>query len=280
VNPVEEKVLAALDQLVRSRQPASDLVKRMPGVVPQLMQALRTGNFSGADISQKIAHDVVLVQAVLRAANSSLYSTDQAITSIEHAVLIIGQENLRQLIASVAFRPIINFQSGRFVKAVAPAIWSQSELCAAACRVLAPDHGVEPFEAFLSGLAQNIGLMASLSITDKIAPGGDTLGSAGFVSSLLRHARTLTCNIGREWDFPQAVVRAIEEQQEFGGEEGASPAGRVLLLGDYLSKARILVTNRSLGEDEPWAWQGLSGCAMACYQELGNLKAQEVPGAE
>lgn len=279
VSPAERKVLESLDEIIRSKQSASDLVKRMPGVVPELMQILRTGNFSGTEVSRKILHDIVLVQAVLRAANSALYNTDQAITSIEHAVLIIGQEGLRQLIASVAFRPIINLQSGRYVRQVAPIIWSQSEQCAVANRTLAPDYGIDPFESFLAGLTQNMGLMALLSIADKIAAGNESFGSSSFCAALLRHARDLTCAIGREWRFPDAVVQAIEEQKNSYKQSlspSLSPLGRVLFSGDYLSKVSLLAKNGQIKEDDPVIWEGLSDTAANCYQELKGFEEQKL----
>ncbi len=280
VSPAEKKVLESLDEIVKSKQSASDLVKRMPGVVPELMQILRTGNFSGAEISRKISQDVVLVQAALRAANSALYSTDQAINSIEHAVLIIGQEGLRQLIASVAFRPIINMQSGRYARMVAPIIWSQSEQCAIANRMLAVGYDADPFEAFLSGLAQNIGLMALLSLTDKVAAGNENFGSISFCTALVRHARDLSCAIGREWHFPEGVVQAIEEQKSSYKQSlspSLSPLGRVLFAGDYLSKVSLLAKNNQIKEDDPIVWEGLSATAANCYQELKGFAELKLP---
>lgn len=274
-HPLEKKILEALGQLVKSRQPTADMVKRMPGVVPQLMHSLRSGNFSGADLARKISHDMVLVQAVLRMANSSLHNPGQTITSIEHAVLIIGQEGLRQLISSMVFRPIINLRSGRYTRLAAPRVWNQSEQCAIASRMLAPDYNVQPFEAFLAGLIQNIGLIASLSVADKVAAGNGTLCSASFCDALLCHARTLSCNIGREWRFPETVIQAVEEQDAAFETQGLSAAGKVLLLGDYLSKVRILANSGHLAEDRPEIWEGLSGNAVCCYQELKGYKEQE-----
>ncbi|MBI3228837.1 MAG: HDOD domain-containing protein, partial [Burkholderiales bacterium] len=114
--PIENEILEALDKLVKGKQSGANLVKRLPGVIPQLLQSLRTENFSGAELSRKISHDVVLVAAVIRIANSSMYNPTQTITSIEHAVLILGQNGLRQLITGVAFRPIIDLNSGHYTK--------------------------------------------------------------------------------------------------------------------------------------------------------------------
>jgi HDOD domain len=142
-NPVEDEILDSLDKMVKSKQSCVNLVKRLPGLVPQLLQSLRTENFSGADLSRKIAHDPVLVAAVIRLANSSANSLSKNIASIEHAVLILGQAGLRQLITGVAFRPIIDLNSGNFTKNVAPRIWAQSERSALACRLLAQERGLD-----------------------------------------------------------------------------------------------------------------------------------------
>lgn len=268
--PVETAILEALDKIVKGKQSGADLVKRMPGVIPQLLQSLRTENFSGAELSRKIAHDVVLVAAVIRIANSSMYNPSQNITSIEHAVLILGQNGLRQLITGVAFRPIIDLHSGHYTKSIAPRIWDQSERCALACRMLALQD-VDPFDAFLAGLIQNVGLVVALRIMDQTCQGKQEVGSAPFCSTLLRYTRSLSCSIAREWNFPETVSAAIEEQAGFNTAK-MSTLGKILALGDYLAKVRILVGNDRLTEGDPRVLKGLSATALETYRELANVE--------
>lgn len=268
IHPHEKRILEALGQLVKSKRSGAELVARMPGVVPDLLRSLKKGNYSGAELSQKISHDVVLVQALLRCANSAAYNSAQTITSLGHAIAIIGQEGLRQLIAGVAFRPIVNSRSGRYTQLVAPRIWNQSELCANANQALAPDYNVERFEAFLAGLLQNIGLIVSLSIADKISAGVEIRSSSSFHDALIRYARTLTCNIGREWCFPEAVIQAIGEQGENFAKQNLSPLGKVLAEGDCLSKARLLVDGNQCKEEDVEILKGLPANSLACYKNL------------
>ena len=137
ISPLEQRVLDALEDIIKGKQSGVNLVRRMPGVIPQLLQSLRTDDFSGAELARKISNDVVLVAAVIRIANSAFYSIDKPITSIEHAVLVLGQEGLRQLISGVAFKPIIDLKSGYFTQMIAPKCWLQAERCALAARLLA-----------------------------------------------------------------------------------------------------------------------------------------------
>lgn len=264
-NPLEQQVLDVLSEIIESQQSGAALVRRMPGMIPQLLQSLRSDNFSGAQLSRTISNDVVLVAAVTRLANSSLNGAGTTISSVEHAVMLIGQEGLRHLITSVAFRPIIDMHSGHFTRTLAPRIWDHSERCAVANRALAEELGVDPFEAFLAGLVHNVGLIVALRIMDQVGKGDKQLGSEIFCARLMREARVLTCSIGREWHFPDNVTLAISEQG--GVKKGAviSPLGRLLTLTDYLGKLRMLVESDRAELGDPALFGGLPPFADAAY---------------
>lgn len=280
LSEVETQALEALAAIVNSKQSGSALVRRMPGMLPQLLQSLRSDNFSGAQLARTISSDVVLVAAVIRMANGSLVGTGTQISSVEHAVMLIGQEGLRHLITSVAFRPIIDMNSGHFTRSLAPRIWDHSERCAVANRQLAESMGIDPFEAFLAGLVQNVGLIVALRILDQTARERRHLGSELFCAELVRHARALTCGIGREWHFPENVTRAIGEQG--GMKKGAvvSPLGRLLTLTDYLGKVRILVENDLAMFNDPALFGSLSANAGDAYRALAPIDDPAAAPAE
>ena len=267
----ENQVLDAVTSILKSQQSGAALVRRLPGLIPQMLQSLRSDNFSGAQLSRTISSDVVLVAAVIRAANNSFVGNGAHIASVEHAVMLIGTAGLRHLITGVAFRPIIDLHSGHYTRALAPRIWDQSETAAVANRLLAEEMGVDPFEAFLAGLVQYVGLIVTLRIMDQLDKDGQHLGSEMFCASLLRDARTLSCSIGREWDFPASVVTAIGEQA--GARKGVqvSPMGRLLSQSDYLSKVRILAEDGLLDSADAALLKGLSPAAMACYHRLDAI---------
>ena len=275
----ENQVLDALSIILKSQQSGAALVRRMPGLIPQLLQSLRSDNFSGAQLSRTISGDLVLVAAVIRLANTSYIGSGTNITSVEHAVMLIGQEGLRHLITSVAFRPIIDMNSGHYTRSLAPRIWDQSERCAVANRMLAEELGIDPFEAFLAGLVHYVGLIVTLRIMDQVDKDGTHLGSEMFCASLLRDARTLSCSIGREWNFPDAVVTAINEQA--GARKGVqiSPMGKLLSQSDYLSKLRILSEQGLADNTDSGLFKGLSPSAMACYNSLEAVADDAAPAS-
>jgi HD-like signal output (HDOD) protein len=277
INPVETQVLDQLTTILNSQQSGAAMVRRLPGLIPQLLQSLRSDNFSGAQLSKLISNDVVLLSAVIRMANTSFRGTGTAITSVEHAVILIGQEGLRHIITTVAFRPIIDMNSGQYTRHLAPRMWDQSERCGVANRLLAEAAGVDPFEAFLAGVVQNVGLIVTLRLMDQVAKGEKELGSEMFCARLVRDARTLTNSIGKEWTFPDSVITAIAEQA--GVKKGAamSPLGGLLSLSDYLSKLRVLAEAGVIDEADPRLFEGLGAPALACYRALDAVGEDEAP---
>jgi HD-like signal output (HDOD) protein len=277
INAQEGQALAALAAVLDSQQSGAALVRRMPGMIPQLLQSLRSDSFSGAQLSRTISSDLVLVAAVIRLANTSYVGSGTSITSVEHAVMLIGQEGLRHLITTVAFRPIIDMNSGHYTRTLAPRIWDQSERCAVANRMLAEEKGLEPFEAFLAGLVQYVGLIVTLRIMDQMDKEGTQLGSAMFCARLLRDVRALSCSIGREWNFPDSVVVAISEQAGVRKGVQVSPMGRLLAQSDYLSKLRILSEHKLADNTDATLFKGLSPSALACYHTLDAIADESAP---
>lgn len=274
-NKNEDTILAAIDETVKSAESGAHMVRRMPGVIPQLLQSLRNPEFSGVDVARTIESDVVLVAEVLRMANSAAYNPGTPIGGIDHAVLVLGQNGLRQLITGVAFKPIVNLKSGAFTRMVAPRLWLQSERCGFACRALARDELVDTLDAFLVGLIQNIGLTVSLRVIDKISDGRLPVGSPTFCNALAAHGRTLAVNIAREWHFPETVVTAIQEQGSDPHDPKVSPVGRILLMGDYLSKIDILARHDLVDRADRQLTEDLSDKELACIEELAQQDDQD-----
>ena len=268
LNPSEAQVLETLAGILSSQQSGAALVRRMPGLIPQLLQSLRSESFSGSALSRTISSDVVLVAAVIRLANSCYQGTGATVTSVEQAVILIGQEGLRQLITTVAFRPIIDVHSGFYVRRLAPILWEHSERCAVAARRMAAARGVEAFDAFLAALLQNVGLTVALRSMDQVTKGQPLLCSGMFWAQLARDTRRLSVSIAREWNFPDTVVRALDEQGGLRKGAHMSPLGSLLMLTDYLGRLRVLVEQGVLEDGDPALMAGLPEDSGECYALL------------
>lgn len=277
LNDAETRVLDALKTILASQQSGAALVRRMPGLIPQLLQSLRSDTFSGSALSRTISSDVVLVAAVIRLANTAYAGTGAAVTSVEQAVILIGQEGLRQLITTVAFRPIIDVHSGYFVRRLAPRLWEHAERCAASARQLAADLGIEPFDAFLACMLQNVGLIVALRMMDAATNGAPGLGGGLFLAQLTRDTRLLGASIAREWNFPETVVAALVEQGGLRRGAAMSPLGRLLQLTDHLGKLRMLAELGLLADADAELFATLPANAAHCYALLAASRETAPP---
>jgi len=243
----ERLILDELARLADDPARAAELVPRVPAVIPALLRSLRDDSVSTADLSRMVAQDVVLVAEVVREANSPYYRPPTPVKNIEGAVMLLGQNGLRMLLARVAFRPVIGMGSGRFAKHLAPRIWMQSERCALAAATLAPHAGADPFEAYLAGLIQNVGLVVAFRLIDQIDSDDVLPRSDAFRVALPGHARRLAHAIALEWEFPAAVAGAIAD----AGLPDARAPGAVLATADALAKLRLLVDAGALAASDP-----------------------------
>jgi HD-like signal output (HDOD) protein len=266
--PSSHAVLKALAQSVRN-PPRDELIPRVPSLVPQLLQSLRDPQRSIVALSRQVAQDPVLVAAVLRRANSPYYHAGKHIESLEQALLIIGHDSLRHLLAAVAFKPIINVQSGAFTQRAAPIVWDQSERCGMACHVLALAAGTSPFEAFLGALLYNVGTIVLLRELDQTHRTSATLGTVVFCSGFMRLARDIAVAIGRRWQFPANVMAALPQRD---GGDGATALADVLRASDRVSKLRTLFDAGEIARDASLDLDGAPVIA-ACFDKLSAAPA-------
>ena len=257
-------MLEELDRLARSPGAGAHLVPRVPAIVPKLLRGLRDENMSGADLSRILSQDVVLVAEVIRAANSPLYRPAQPITTIEAAVMLLGQNGMRMVVARVAFRPVISSQAGKLARHAAPHVWRHAEKCAMAASLLAPRMGAHAFEAYLAGLMHNVGLIVALRLFDQLYPEAMLPKSEAFYAALASRVRTLSAHIAASWDFPDTVSAAIG----VSGQPGAPALARTVALADRLASLRILADAGRVNPADPAVLAGLDEGMLACFEKL------------
>ncbi|MFC5460951.1 HDOD domain-containing protein [Massilia niabensis] len=272
----EQRVLDELARLAEAPLAGAALVPRMPEIIPQLMRSLRDDSMNAAELSRQLSQDLVLVAEVFREANRPAYlpryHAGPPVSSIEAAIMLLGQNGMRMLLARVAFRPIIGMGSGRHARRVAPAIWRQSETCALAASRLAPSMRANPFEAYLAGLMENIGLVVAFRLIDQVCPGETLPHSDAFIAALFNGARVLSARIAALWEFPDPVTQAIAAAGGSGANSnsGSSALAQALALGDRLAKLRQLVDGAVFQPDAPVVTDGLTEAALDCFDRLGD----------
>ncbi|MEX0141699.1 HDOD domain-containing protein [Janthinobacterium aestuarii] len=266
----EQQILDELARLTREPIAGAALVPRIPAIIPQLMRTLQDENMSAAKLSAQLAQDVLLVAEVYREANrpcyQSRYNASPSISNMEGAIMLLGQNGMRMLLARVAFRPIVSMQSGGLTVRTAPLIWRQSEKCALAASLVAPAMHANAFDAYLAGLMANVGLVVAFRLIDQMHAPDVFPQSDAFIAQVFAQARILSVRIAELWEFPQSVTRAIGQV----GQADADPQAQALALGERLSKLRMLADTGRFPADDPFVTSGLDKSALLAFGKLAD----------
>lgn len=266
---VEAAILDQVRALTARPGDAAGLVPRVPEVIPRLLQSLAEEDVSTSELSRLVVQDVVLVAEVIREANSAYYRPMTQVKTVEAAIMMLGQNGLRMLLARIAFRPVIKMDGEGFSKKVAPHVWGQSERCALAASLVAPGLTAGVFEAYLAGLMQNVGLIVAFRLADRLCQNGSVPKSTDFGIELLACGRRMSAGIARHWDFPQEVTEAIEQ----AGDPDGSHLAQALEQGDRIAKLRLLIDAAKIAEDDALVVDGLDSFQRRCLGKLTHVEA-------
>jgi HD-like signal output (HDOD) protein len=266
---VEARILDLVRRLARQPGEAANLVPRVPEAIPRLLASLSDEDASITELSRQVAQDLVLVAEVIREANSAYYRPISPIKNVEAAIMMLGQNGLRMLLARIAFRPLVQMQADGFARQAAPQLWHESVGCALAASLMAPGLSTGVFESYLAGLMQNVGMVVALRLADRVCQNGKVPGSREFGLALFSASRQLSSGIARHWAFPDTVADAIAGV----GAPDASQLSQALALGDRIAKLRVLIDARVIDEDDSLVAEGLDNFQRRCLGKLANIEA-------
>lgn len=245
---------------------------RLPTVLPQLLRALRNDNTGGGELARLIGRDPLMVGEIMRVTGSVHYRAAQPITSLQQAVVLLGQDGLRRVLTQHVMKPILHAHAGAFGHAAGERLWHHAERCAHACAWLGRNNRCDAFEAYLAGIVCHVGDGAVIRLLDRIGPIGDAEPpSPGFLAGCAALATRLSLQVAQHWELPRRVVEALSERQAPPTPTG-SPLGNALVVADLLAMAQLLAEHERLAEDpdlgQDWPEVFAPELVARCRQDL------------
>lgn len=274
LSELEQRVLDHVEARVRDELPAGELPK-LPATVSQLMRELNRDDAGTRQIEELVRRDPALAGDLLRLANSPAFrSGTQPVSSIEHALRLVGQEVLRSMVVALLMKPLLRIRPDYFER-FGKRLWEHAMATAVACRALAREHDCDPFVAYFAGLALNVGRIALFRQTaDTFARTAPRREPRAAVFRLLmqRHALVLAANIVRQWGVEAAVPLAIHDQERVARgtpPEMLMPFGRLLFRANLLAVAALLRREGALPDVRLEAALAPHGLSLALAGQLG-----------
>ena len=246
--------LTELDPLIAADKGRGELLPRAAGVIPPLLNSLRDESQSFAELAERVARDINLVAEVTRLANSVAFRAREPITELADAVRRVGTGGVRQAIAKVVLKPMFDAQSGALSGRAAARLWLHSQAQADLCRAIAVARGMDPFEAYLGGLLNNIGWTAGLRALERVfethPPAASLAFSHGFKEGFRVRRDRLFVQLVTAWRLNHALHEAARDVQYAGSFAAASdPLAQLLLAGERLASLQVLVSAGCVADD-------------------------------
>ena len=228
------------------------LAPRRPSLLPQLIRAANDDAAPRRELAAIIRRDPSLVGSLLEMANSSFYRvSERPVESIDRAVVLLGSEGIRSLIAAAAMQPIFRVASGPFPR-FAQTVWEHAWRAANAAVVhAAMAEKADPFAAELLslvwGLADVVLFRAILERYEAAGSGGALQPDAGVIATALEsHSARVARRIGAGWELSEASLAALEQQAS--ATEPVTPLGRALRFGRIVGALAVLHINGTIDE--------------------------------
>ena len=142
----------------------------LPTVITQMIGLIDNPKTSARDVARLIATDQALTAKILKLANSAFYGFPRKISTVNHAIVVLGFETVKSLGLSVSV--LERFASGgKDTSFDRQKFWEHSIACGVAARLLAGKlrYRVQG-EAFAAGILHDIGkLILSQYFPDEFA---------------------------------------------------------------------------------------------------------------
>jgi putative nucleotidyltransferase with HDIG domain len=216
--------------------------KTLPHITIQLTKLISDENSTMQDFEKMIKMDPTLVLRILRGANSTYYGLRQKVNSISRAVVIIGINNLRNMIVTQGLRDIFKGKNSKNA-------FSRNRLwlhCAAVsiCSQMIMERifGLNGEDAFLCGILHDIGMI----VEDQTAP--DLFYKV--CSTCDENSKLITdyekeivgtdhCEIGhllaKDWQLPIEVQESIQLHHTTMDHVSPSSLTGVIQLAEYIA---------------------------------------------
>lgn len=213
-----------LSEELRKRIHAARAFPSPPVVTARLIELGDNPEASINEIIEVLSTDATLVARLLRLANSPLYAGRRRTENLRQAVVVLGLDAV--LTASLSLT-LINDRSREAAMSTEfrKRRWMRSVHAAACAQHLAEFvAGVDPADAFLSGLLQDIGVnvIARIEPTayDGVAEDGthDQVVAAEIASLGCDHA-LIGAELLGSWLLPERIVEAVLFSHAVGGED-------------------------------------------------------------
>ena len=257
-------VLAKVNENAAESVHQREYFPRRPMLLPRLMRVLNDDESTRKEIVQLILEDPALAGSVLQRANSAAYRYSPVpVDSLDRAVVMLGMEGLRSLLATAILQPVFRQPKGSFDN-FAPITWEHARRTAASAEVCARTMGdADPFVAQLLGLLGPLARIVLFRLTMETyrEHPGILPRTEVFIRAIQTQAPNVAGFIASTWKLSDPSILALQEQIDKLSPAEMTPLGRVIYFSNLCGALALLAARGTYSVEDAQAMllqQGLA----------------------
>lgn len=213
-----------------------------PAVLTKLMREVRSDEPDFKRVELLVGADVGLAAALLKTANSPLYGLRTKATSIQHALTVLGLQNVAQLVVGLLLRQAFPVSASKAMER----FWETSSRVALIAARIAPEARIDRHEAHTLGLFRDCGMAVMLKkypVYEDILD-GSALGQHMLITEIegeryaIDHAR-VGRHLAKSWDLSEAMCIAVRHHHDYHAwpalDHGAASLAAVALAAEEIA---------------------------------------------
>ena len=209
----------------------------LPGIVTRIAEMVDSPETTGRQLGMEIAKDQVISAKVLKLVNSGFYGFSQPITTIPHAVTLLGFNTVKSLVLSSTVLDLM--------KDSLPGLWEHSIACARACSIISNHLEMDdPEEISTAGLLHDLGKVILRQTMEREFRKVAQLVEKRDMLFYKAEEAVLGANHGEiggwlleKWALPDRLVQPIIDHHDFRATRDHARNTAVLHLADILCRA-------------------------------------------
>jgi putative nucleotidyltransferase with HDIG domain len=222
-----KKEIAALVKQIEAIPP-------LPVVARQIMELLQDEAVAMKKIAELVEKDISLATRLLTLANSPFYGTLGKVSSIDHAMVLLGLNEVRAVLMAVSVHKFFSSKQNSSKNAVSEkrSLWRHAIVCSQTAKMLATHFKVQGADAiFLAALLHDVGKVAMEcfqpssyeKVTTAIQTQKCSFSKAEHQTLGATHYQ-VAAKILQQWKFPGRIIlpvffhHAPWHAKEFGNE--------------------------------------------------------------
>ena len=231
-NPEVKRIIASIEQ-----------IPTLPIVSQQIMKLLNDEDVAINEITEVIEKDPSLAVKVLKVANSPFYGTMSNITSIDHALAILGLNEIKAILLAFSIHNF--FQSSEFEGIDRKRFWKHSVVCSQVAKYLSHHFKQSPNDTlFLAALIHDMGKIVFdqffhddfVKIVSLVNENSITFSKAEKRILGVTHCQ-VAAKVLQKWHFPRPVIAQVYYHHSPWLDKNNSSGSIIIYMANVIAKA-------------------------------------------